>query len=61
MIPESNRWFNDPVSMELMVSASVDWLVDHLAGAGPLPEPDAAAPMVESNTTDAAAAEDGAG
>ena len=29
-IPESNRRFNDPISLELMVSASVDWLVDHL-------------------------------
>ena len=57
VIPESNRWFNDPVSLELMVSASVDWLVDHLAGAGPLPEPPApgaAVPMVQTTPTDAA-------
>ncbi len=33
VIPESNRWFNDPVSLELMVSATVDWLVDHLVNA----------------------------
>jgi putative phosphoribosyl transferase len=29
-IPDSNRLFNDPVSMELMVNASVEWLADHL-------------------------------
>ena len=29
-IPDSSRQFNDPISRELMVSASVDWLVDHL-------------------------------
>jgi putative phosphoribosyl transferase len=29
-IAESNRLFSDPVSLELMVSASVDWLADHL-------------------------------
>ena len=56
VIPESNRRFNDPVSLELMVSASVDWLVDHLAGTGPPPEPDAAAPMVETTTDTAGGA-----
>lgn len=29
-IPNSNRLFNDPVSMELMATATVDWLNDHL-------------------------------
>jgi pimeloyl-ACP methyl ester carboxylesterase len=29
-IANSNRLFSDPISMELMVSATVDWLVDHL-------------------------------
>lgn len=29
-IPNSNRLFNDPISMELMVNASVEWLCDHL-------------------------------
>jgi putative phosphoribosyl transferase len=29
-IPESERLFNDPISRELMVSATVDWLGDHL-------------------------------
>lgn len=29
-IPNSNRLFSDPISMELMVSATIDWLVDHL-------------------------------
>lgn len=33
-IPQSGRWFNDPVSLELMVSASVDWLADHLLAPG---------------------------
>jgi putative phosphoribosyl transferase len=34
VVPESNRGFNDPVSHELMVGATVDWLVDHVAGTG---------------------------
>lgn len=29
-IPNSNRLFNDPISMELMINASVEWLADHL-------------------------------
>ena len=29
-IRDCNRMFNDPVSLELMVGASVDWFVDHL-------------------------------
>ena len=29
-IPNSNRLFSDPISMDLMVSATVDWMVDHL-------------------------------
>lgn len=29
-IPDSTRLFHDPISRELMVSASVDWLVRHL-------------------------------
>lgn len=33
-IPDSNRWFNDPISLELMVDASVEWLAAHLAGEG---------------------------
>jgi putative phosphoribosyl transferase len=32
-IPDSGSTFGDPVSRELMVSASVDWLVDHLTSA----------------------------
>jgi putative phosphoribosyl transferase len=31
-VQESNRLFSDPISLELMVGASVDWLVDHLTG-----------------------------
>lgn len=30
VVHNSNRLFNDPISHELMVSASVDWLADHL-------------------------------
>ena len=30
-IPDSTRLFHDPISRELMVSASVDWLVKHLS------------------------------
>jgi len=33
-IPDCHRLFNDPISMELMVNASVDWLHDHLRVAG---------------------------
>jgi len=29
-IPDSNRLFGDPISLELMVNASVEWLADHL-------------------------------
>ena len=29
-IPNANRLFNDPISMELMVSATADWMIDHL-------------------------------
>lgn len=29
-IPRANRLFNDPVSRELMVNASVQWMADHL-------------------------------
>lgn len=32
VVNNSNRLFNDPISHELMVSASVDWLADHLEG-----------------------------
>ena len=47
VIPESNRWFNDPISLELMVSASVDWLVDHLRDSGRQPEPPMLTPAAE--------------
>ncbi len=48
VIPESNRWFNDPISLELMVSASVDWLVDHLTNSVPQPEPSLGTPTAEA-------------
>ncbi len=43
-ITDSNRLFNDPISRELMVSASVDWLADHLTAAS-----SAAVPTIETN------------
>jgi len=49
VIPESSRWFNDPISRELMVSASGDWLADHLAGGGPSAEPDAPTRIAEAH------------
>jgi putative phosphoribosyl transferase len=30
-VPDATRLFNDPISLEMMVGASVDWLVDHLS------------------------------
>ncbi|MCL4209050.1 MAG: hypothetical protein KJZ68_00150, partial [Phycisphaerales bacterium] len=38
-IPESNRLFSDPISFELMVNASVDWLVDYLKYFRPVEPP----------------------
>ena len=32
-VPDATRLFNDPISLELMVGATVDWLVDHLTKA----------------------------
>ncbi len=32
-VPDSDRWFNDPISREIMVNASVDWLAEHLIAA----------------------------
>ena len=29
-IPDSNRLFNDPISMELMINATVEWIADHI-------------------------------
>lgn len=34
-IPDSNRLFGDPISLELMVNASVQWLADHLLALPP--------------------------
>ena len=31
-IPEATALFNDPISLEMMIGASVEWLVDHLTG-----------------------------
>ncbi|MHC4303832.1 MAG: phosphoribosyltransferase family protein [Planctomycetota bacterium] len=46
VIPESGRVYNDPISVELMVNATVDWLVDHLV----VPTP--ATPAAESGERD---------
>jgi dienelactone hydrolase len=45
VIPESGRVYNDPISVELMVNATVDWLVDHLVVPAPTVP---AAPTAES-------------
>ena len=37
-VPNSNRMFDDPVSRELMISASADWFVDHLRTPTTMPE-----------------------
>jgi len=59
VIPESGRVFNDPVSVELMVNATVDWLVDHLVtpapavGAARAAEADVAdTPVIETKPPD---------
>ena len=31
-IPDATRLFNDPISLEMMIGASVEWLADHLTG-----------------------------
>lgn len=37
-IPDASRLFSDPISLELMVGSSVDWLVDHLRCTVPMPK-----------------------
>jgi putative phosphoribosyl transferase len=57
VIPESGRVYNDPISVELMVNATVDWLVDHLvvpAPAAPAVPAAPAAPAAEAAETDVA-------
>jgi putative phosphoribosyl transferase len=49
-IPNSNRLFSDPISMELMVNASVDWLADHLLALPPTRLADGAVPEVASES-----------
>jgi pimeloyl-ACP methyl ester carboxylesterase len=44
-IPESNRMFGDPISRELMVNASVQWMADHLAAIPP--SEDRSPPQIE--------------
>ncbi|MHC5025053.1 MAG: alpha/beta fold hydrolase [Planctomycetota bacterium] len=59
-IPNSSRVFNDPISRELMVSATVDWLVDHLSVPPSADEPPAraAAPAPATEQQTAAPAKD---
>ncbi|MHC4220072.1 MAG: alpha/beta fold hydrolase, partial [Planctomycetota bacterium] len=66
VIPESGQVYNDPISVELMVSATVDWLVDHLVVPVPTAPPTSApteatpaaepapdeVPLVETNPPD---------
>ncbi|MHC4219159.1 MAG: hypothetical protein ACYSU7_11970, partial [Planctomycetota bacterium] len=51
VIPESGQVYKDPISVELMVSATVYWLVDHLVvpvpTAPPTSAPTAATPAAE--------------
>lgn len=51
-IPNSNRLFSDPISMELMVSATLDWLVDHLKVTPTLD--DRPLPIVQAASTETA-------
>ena len=51
-IPDSTRLFNDAISREMMVSASVDWIVDHIAPL-PLGEAEPEPPAVEAPKPDA--------
>jgi pimeloyl-ACP methyl ester carboxylesterase len=55
-IPQSSRLFNDPISRELMIDASVKWLADHLGarheGAEPQgPEGEAKSQQRTANRT----------
>jgi putative phosphoribosyl transferase len=56
VIPEAGRVYNDPISVELMVSATVDWLVDHLVIPAPAIPATATAesepPVVEAKPPD---------
>lgn len=44
-IPDATALFNDPISLEMMVGASVEWLVDHLTGI-----PRSVEPVAETST-----------
>ena len=46
-IPDATRLFNDAISLEMMVGATVDWLFDHL-GTIPVAEPPAEAPSEDT-------------
>jgi dienelactone hydrolase len=52
VIPESGQVYNDPISVELMVNATVDWLVDHLVVPAPVApsaaDSEAPPPVVEA-------------
>jgi putative phosphoribosyl transferase len=56
IIPESDRVYNDPISVELMASATVDWLADHLQATPTHADTPEAAPAemptVETNPSD---------
>ncbi|MHC4709932.1 MAG: hypothetical protein ACYTA3_05805, partial [Planctomycetota bacterium] len=46
------RVYNDPISVELMVNATVDWLVDHLVVPAPAVPTAPAAPAAEADGAD---------
>jgi dienelactone hydrolase len=51
-IPDATRLFNDAISLEMMINASVDWIVDHL----PRAKKAAAAAAAATETADDGAA-----
>jgi putative phosphoribosyl transferase len=53
-IAHSNHLFSDPISRELMVSATVDWMVDQLPGPAAKAEPAGKAPAIDGQRSEAA-------
>ncbi len=49
-IPESSRMFNDPISRELMINASVEWMSNYLASNVPPSEDHPATQKPQSDT-----------
>ncbi len=55
-VPNSNRMFDDPVSRELMFSATADWFVDHLRHAPTVELPGVRQQPPTASDTDSASA-----